>query len=514
MTASFAEQIPIRIGTPEEFLRVAGALRNASFDEETICRTLKLDDMSDVGSVNEDEVDFSNVSPQLQLLIRLFLYPALVPLPEVEGAFDRDTIDSFLALGLWGTGEFGANANDFYARVLLYPVSGFFVVSDRHSLPDGSEFQPPPDVVFPAIFVGTLLFVEVLPPLEGEDALDLCAGTGIGALILSRTNKRAVSADITLRAEQFARFNSALNDRSNVEVVSGDLYAAVGGRTFDCIVAHPPYVPSIGLSTIWRDGGATGETLIRRIIEGLPDHLRAGGRFCAVTLGIDTKTESFEERVRGWLREKTAEFDIIFGCLEERRPADVLKNIAQRDPTGGSNAARELEKEFDRLGILKMPYGALFMRRTADPANHKPVTARKRLNKESKGTDFEAAFVLQDRMSQPNFVPGLIDARPHLAPGLRVKITHVVSDGVLVPAEFTFETDRPFETAARFEGWMVPLLARLNGQTTLAAIYEEAKARSEVPADFELKDFCGLVAGAMALGYIDLPEMGLTDELK
>jgi SAM-dependent methyltransferase len=353
-----------------------------------------------------------------------------------------------------------------------------------------------------------LLFVEVLPPLEAEDALDLCAGTGIGALILSRTNKRAVSADITLRAEQFARFNSALNDRTNMELVSGDLYGAVGGRTFDCVVAHPPYVPSIGFSTIWRDGGATGETLIRRIIEGLPDHLRAGGRFCAVTLGIDTKTDSFEERVRGWLKEKADEFDIIFGCLEERRPADVLRNIAERDPTGGSLTARELEKEFDRLGILKMPYGVLFMRRTADPANHKPGTARKRLNSETKGTDFEAAFVLHDRLSHPDFVAGLIDARPQLAPGLRVKITHVVSDGVLVPAEFTFETDRPFETAARFEGWMVPLLARLNGQTTLAAVYEEAKARSEMPADFELKDFCGLIAGAMALGYIDLPGFG------
>lgn len=506
MTASFVEQIPIRIGTPEEFLRVAEALRVASFDEETICRTLNLDDMSDVGSVNEDEVDFSNVSPQLQILIKLFLYPALVPRPEVEGAFDRATIDSFLALGLWGTGEFGKD--DFYACVLLYPVAGFFVVSDRHSLPDGSEFHPPPDVVFPAIFVGTLLFVEVLPPLEAEDALDLCAGTGIGALILSRTNKRAVSADITLRAEQFARFNSALNDRTNMELVSGDLYGAVGGQTFDCVVAHPPYVPSIGLSTIWRDGGASGETLIRRIIEGLPDHLRAGGRFCAVTLGIDTKTEGFEERVRGWLKAQADEFDIIFGCLEERRPADVLKNIAQRDPTGGSNAAGELEKEFNRLGILKMPYGVLYMRRAVDPGNHRPWTARKRLNSETTGTDFEGAFILHDRMSQPDFVAGLSDARPQLAPQLRVKITHVVSEGVLVPAEFTFETDRPFETAARFEGWMVPLLARLNGQTTLAAIHEEAKARSEMPADFELKDFCGLVAGAMALGYIDLAGFG------
>jgi hypothetical protein len=93
-----------------------------------------------------------------------------------------------------------------------------------------------------------------------------------------------------------------------------------------------------------------------------------------------------------------------------------------------------------------------------------------------------------------------------LAPRLQVKITHVVSEGALVPAEFTFEIDRPFAAAARFDPWMVPLLARLNGQVTIRKIYEEAKAGSEMPADFELKDFCGLVAGAMALGYIVLTD--------
>ncbi|MGI9067377.1 MAG: methyltransferase [Pyrinomonadaceae bacterium] len=502
MKASFAEQIPVRIGTPEEFRCVAAVLREASFDEETICRTLKVKDMSKVGTVNEAEVDFSNVAPPLQILIRLFQYLALVPRSEVERVFDRATVDSFLSLGLWGAGEFGDD--DFYARVLLYPVAGFFIASDRHSMPDGTEFEPPPDIVFPAIFMGTLIFLGVLPAPEAEEALDLCSGTGIGALVLSRTSKRAVSADITARAAQFARFNCVLNDRENVDVVSGDLYSAVPGRTFDCVVAHPPYVPSIGVSTIWRDGGPTGELLIRQIIEGLPGHLRAGGTFCALTLGLDTKTESFEERVRSWLKESADEFDILFGFVEERQPAEVLKNISQRDPTGGSSALQELEKEFERLGIVKMPYGVLFMRRASDPANHQPWTARQRLNKETNGFDFEAAFVLHDRLSQPGFVAELIDARPQLAARLQVKVTHVVSEGGLVPAGFMFEIDRPFETAAEFDGWMVPLLARLNGQTTLAEIYEEARARSEIPADFQPEHFCDLVSRAMGLGFISL----------
>lgn len=507
MGESFDGQLPVRIGTFEQFQRVAATLRAASFDEPTLCRTLKLGDMSDVGQVDEDEMDLSVVSPQLQILIRLFLYQAMVQRREVEAVFDVATIDSFLALGLWGAEEFGDD--HFYARVLLYPVGGFFIASDRHSLPDGSPFEPPPDIVFPAIFVGTLLFLDVLPTASGTEALDLCSGTGIAAMVLSRTHERSVSSDITDRAALFARFNCALNERESVEVITGDLFDAVAGQSFDCIVAHPPYVPSIGITTIWRDGGSTGEALIRRIVEGLPDYLRAGGRFCAVTLGLDTKEGNFEARARSWLGDKADEFDILLGCVEERRPADVLKNFSERNATAGSNRVQELEAEFKRQGILKMPYGVLFMRRTLDPATHKPWTVRRRMKNGLKGFDFDAVFSLHDRLSQPDFVSGLMAARPKLAERLQVKVTHVISEGSLVPAEFIFEIDEPFQAAAKFESWMVPLLARLDGVTTLSKIFDEAKERGEIPDDFALEDFCGLVAGAMSLGYIELPADGV-----
>ena len=149
------------MGTAEEFACVTRTLKDASFDEETICRTFKLEDMSDVGSITPDDVERADVSPQLRLLTRLFLLQALTPRADVAGVFDQSTIDSFQSLGLLGTGEFGND--EFYARVLLYPVAGFTVASDRHSLPDGSDFEPPPDVVFPAIFGGTLQFLRLLP---------------------------------------------------------------------------------------------------------------------------------------------------------------------------------------------------------------------------------------------------------------------------------------------------------------------------------------------------------------
>jgi hypothetical protein len=314
-----------------------------------------------------------------------------------------------------------------------------------------------------------------------------------------------VSADVTERATQFARFNRALNSRDNVEVVCGDLYGAIGGRTFDLIVAHPPYVPSVGLAAIWRDGGATGELLIRQIVEGLPGHLRVGGIFCALSQGLDTKEGRFEERVRGWLKESADEFDIIFAYDEERTPRDVLQRLAERNQAAAPAALKAVEAEFERVGTLKMPYGALFVRRNAKAGNRKPWTVRKKLSDETNGSDFEAAFVLHDRLSQPSFAAELLEARPHLAPRLQLKVTYMVHERALVPAQFMLEIDKPFIALAQFEPWMVPLLARLDAQTTLTTIYEEAKALSQVPESFGLEDFVGLVSGAITLGYVVLP---------
>src|SRR5207247_2324413 len=91
----------------------------------------------------------------------------------------------------------------------------------------------------PAALAGPLRFVGVSGRSPVADALDLCAGTGIAALVLSRHVERVVAADITPRAAHFARFNALLNSRPNVEIAVGDLYDPVAGRTFDRIVAHP-----------------------------------------------------------------------------------------------------------------------------------------------------------------------------------------------------------------------------------------------------------------------------------
>ncbi len=503
MSAPQVGKLPIRMGMPEEFARVATALKDAQFDEETICRTLKISRMSEVGTPRTDDFDFGSASEQLQIFIRLFLFLKLVPRFEVEHALDRATREAFLSLGLLVRGEFGED--HYHSPILLYSVSGFLMVSDRHSNPDGSYFDPPSDIVFPAIYGGTLRFLELLPRRPGNDSLDLCAGSGIGAFVLSRSNNRAVSADITQRATEFALFSRALNDLRNVEVVCGDLYGPVEDQKFDCIVAHPPYVPSLNLDTIWRNGGTTGELLVRRTIEGLPGRLRAGGILCVLSLGVDTNEGKFEERARTWLGSAGEEFDIIFAVANERTPREILKDLAEKEESLGPEGVRQLEQEFKKSGIVKMPYGALVMQRHRVVGEHEPWTTRTKLSDATNGDDFEQAFRFHKRRSQPGFLQTIEQARPHLAPRLQVKVTHVVHEGSLVPGEYLFESDKPFDAVGQVDSWLVPLVLRLDGQTTPAEIFQSAKADGQLPEGFALEDFTRLLARMIEVGFLAPP---------
>src|SRR5947209_2734819 len=128
VSGSFTLEIPIRIGSDEEFVRVASALKEASFDEETLLRTLKIKKMSEIGTVSIEKLDLTEPSEQLKLFLRLFISLSLVPRDEVEQVLDAETLAAFESLGLLKSGEYGDD--QFYSTALLYPVAGFFITSD------------------------------------------------------------------------------------------------------------------------------------------------------------------------------------------------------------------------------------------------------------------------------------------------------------------------------------------------------------------------------------------------
>lgn len=121
------------------------------------------------------------------------------------------------------------------------------------------------------------------------DVLDVGTGTGAVALAAAAaaTGCRVTAVDISRQAVWTARLNSAWR-RRGLCVLRGDLLEPVAGRTFDVVLANPPYVPSPqeevpirGRARAW-DAGTDGRLVLDRLCAQVPKHLNPGGTLLVV----------------------------------------------------------------------------------------------------------------------------------------------------------------------------------------------------------------------------------------
>ena len=134
--------------------------------------------------------------------------------------------------------------------------------------------------IVPRSFVGELLFHGLVgpgalidDPDAVENALDLCAGGGSLAILAARVFPHAAidATDISAEALAVARRNVEEHGLANrVTLHEGDLFAPLGAKRYDLILANPPYVEAESLAAFppeyaaeppWRTpAGATGWT--------------------------------------------------------------------------------------------------------------------------------------------------------------------------------------------------------------------------------------------------------------
>ncbi|HSU56893.1 MAG TPA: methyltransferase [Candidatus Dormibacteraeota bacterium] len=491
----------LTIGSDTDFSLARTFFQNADFSEKAVCREAGIESMAQFGDAKWEATRLAKVRPALQFCIQVFLRGLKHQSVEARNVCGEEVFQAFNRLGLLRPGT--KSPDCVICPVWVYPADAFVIVSDRRDDPEGDLFAPADDVVFPAIYPGTLRFLNLLPEARGGDALDLCGGSGVGALRFSQTAREAVTADITPRSAHFAEFNARLNGAA-MRSLCGDLYAPLQGRQFDIISAHPPFVPATGQTMVYRDGGETGEQITKGVIEGLVAHLRPGGTAVVLCVARDTKDQTFEERAYEWLGPARKEFDIVFGLEKVLGVEEVVDSMRKRGHQMNDQDAVQLLQRLQTLGTAQFVYGALWLCRNLAGASTSAKPSRVRLLPSGSAGHFERLMAWRRERRNPNFLQQLALTRPTLDPRLELKARHIVRERELVPAEFIFAIENGFEAALRLDGWSVPLIARLDGKATVTEVFESAKAANETPKTFALQNFCDLVALMVERGFLNL----------
>ena len=167
----------------------------------------------------------------------------------------------------------------------------------------GVPFYVDERAIVPRSFIGELLFHGLVgpgalidEPDANESALDLCAGGGSLAILAARVFPNATIDAVELSADALAvaRRNVAEHDLADrVTLHQGDLFAPLGGRRYDVILANPPYVDAESLAAfppeysaeprLAHAGGRDGLDVVRRILAEAGAHLtQQGALVCEV----------------------------------------------------------------------------------------------------------------------------------------------------------------------------------------------------------------------------------------
>jgi SAM-dependent methyltransferase len=492
--------LPLKLGGVDQFTAVREFLSQAGYSEPAACRRLGVGRLHEYLKDNEQPAvaPAAEGSDALSVLLRVFLAGKSVSRDLVAGVIPSAVRESMEALGILCADP--ADRERCYSPVVLYPVCGLYIASDRWKSPDGSPISI--DYVFPAIHVLTHDFLEFLPQTPCDKFLELCSGTAIAALWASqRYARQSWAVDITERAAQFGEFNRRLNQVSNSVVMQGDLYAPVSGMRFDRIVAHPPYVPALEPGAIYADGGDDGEFVTRAMVQGLPRFLAPHGRFYCQTMGVEREGEPFEQRVRQWLGAEQAAFDILLVVRRTQGPAQFAYR-ATRNKKGDWEQMDQWLAHLKKLKVKNLVYGWLIIQ--GKESERSAFTVRRQRGEHFAAAEVEWLRNWETTWAMPSSVELLLRSRPLAAANLELQVVHAMRNGQLVPSKYTLRTTYPFDEEYECPAWVATLMAKCDGKTTSREHFEAGKRDKCIPVDMTDDQFADTVGELVSRGIIEI----------
>lgn len=354
--------------------------------------------------------------------------------------------------------------------VMLTPCDEYLFAADTAALMDA---QSPGLVVWPNPTTRLLVQFTIRRPVE--TTLDLGAGCGIQAVLAANHSRQVTATDLNPRAAEFTAFNARLNGVENIESLTGDTFETVQNRTFDLIVANPPFFVTPSADQMYCENSMELDGYCRRVVREAPRHLNEGGFLQMVFEWVQVRGEGWQDRIREWLQGTGCDAWVFRGYVREAA-AYARERIRQTSPAADPEAlARWMEYYRDR-GVEEIHGGILAMRRRAGrnwvrfedmPSNPgKPF-----------GNAVWQAFAGIDFLELHSTDEEMLAARPKLSTDVELEQHMRQVDRRWQPASMELHLTAGIQGSMRLEPPVADFLARLDGRQSLGELASDLAQR-------------------------------------
>jgi hypothetical protein len=304
-----------------------------------------------------------------------------------------------------------------------------------------------------------------------------------------------------------ARFNARLNGLDHVECLEGDLFAPVEGRTFDLVVANPPFVVSPEKRYIYRDSGMPADEVCRKIVREAPDFLNAGG-YCQILCNwVHTAGRDWRERLAGWFEGTGC--DVWVMRSETRDAATYASTWIEHTERGATERFQERFEQwtdyYAELGIEAVSAGLITMRRSSGRSTWYRAEDGPAKMLGPCGDTVVQGFALRDFLAAVPDDASLLAARLRVSGDARLQRRLEPGEGGWADVSTELCLTRGLAFSGSVDPYVANLVGACDGRKPLGALLAETAAfLDKNPADLA-PAVCRVVRSLIERGFL-LPE--------
>ena len=382
-------------------------------------------------------------------------------------------------------------------RAMLLPVQNFLVASDHPAAIDDGDSEmvlwPNPTSKFLARFAVRR---------HSRATLDLGTGSGILSLGAAGFSDHVVATDVNPRVPSFVTFNARLNGIENIELLMGDGFQPVAGRSFDLILSNPPFFITPQRDYLFCDNSMELDQLCRHLVREAPAHLNEGGYMQMLCEWAQVSGQPWEERIAEWLDGT--------GC-----DAWVMKGLTQYPEEYAQHRIRETTKDIGRDQELYEGYMDYYRSRGVQAIHDGLIVMRRRSGKNwvrieevpktpngDLGELILSTFAAHDLLLEMEADDKLLAIRPKLAAHVRLEQVCAQAGDRWHAESVTLRLTQGFPFHWTLQPLVAEFLATCDGTRTAEQAIQEFSISANAPVETVRRECLAMIRKLIERGFV------------